>query len=67
LINGLLENNETLVSKTPGKTNHLQFIYLPDVEITLVDCPGYGYAARSQKERKDWNVMMQKYISENNL
>ncbi len=67
LINSILENKETQVSKTPGKTNFLQFIYLPQAEISLVDCPGYGYASRSQKERKEWNKMIQTYLTKNKL
>lgn len=60
-------NQETKVSKTPGKTNFLQFIYLPEAKLSLVDCPGYGYAMRSQKERKEWNTMMESYFVHNKL
>jgi GTP-binding protein len=63
LINALLSETHTKVSKTPGKTNFLQFIYIPVIGITIVDCPGYGKAQRSLKERKEWNKMIQQYIS----
>jgi GTP-binding protein len=55
------------VSKDPGKTNLLHFIYLENAQFCVVDCPGYGYAKRSKKERQDWNTMMQKYISDSLL
>ena len=59
LINKILAETHTKTSKIPGKTNFLQFIYLPVIGITLVDCPGYGFSARSLKEKKEWNKMMQ--------
>lgn len=55
----------TKVSKEPGKTNFLQFINLPALNLSLVDCPGYGYANKSINERKKWDVMMQVYLSTN--
>ena len=64
MINKILETNYTKISKTPGKTNFLQFIYLPVAGLSIVDCPGYGFANRSLKERKEWNKMMEIYIGE---
>lgn len=64
LINSLLNQRHAKVSKAPGKTNFLQFIHLPSISLSLVDCPGYGHANRSQKERKEWNKMMECYIAE---
>ena len=66
MINKILLNQQAKVSNTPGKTNYLQFIYLPETGISIVDCPGYGYACRSKKERNEWDKMMQKYLTENN-
>jgi len=56
----------TKISKAPGKTNFLQFIHLPKYDISLVDCPGYGFAKRSEKEKKEWNKMMEYYLSHKN-
>ena len=67
LINTLLHNQEAKVSKTPGKTNYLQFLYLPAAGLSFVDCPGYGYASRSKKERSEWNKMMETYLVHNKL
>ncbi len=62
LVNKILEQEHAKVSKIPGKTNFLQFIYLPIIGITLVDCPGYGFAKRSLKEKNDWHKMMHEYF-----
>jgi len=40
IINFLMEQKRVSVSKTPGKTKHLQTLLLPDLPITLCDCPG---------------------------
>jgi GTP-binding protein len=40
-------------SKTPGRTRLLNFFELAAAK-RLVDLPGYGYAAASATERRDW-------------
>jgi GTP-binding protein EngB required for normal cell division len=35
---------------------------MPSIELSLVDCPGYGYANRSLSERKKWDLMMNLYF-----
>lgn len=49
------------VSSTPGKTDLLNF-YEIDAKFMLVDMPGYGYAARSEVERKKWSPMIETYL-----
>src|SRR5215510_14752971 len=72
LIN-MLCNNARLakISSTPGKTqliNHFEIISSTKQKGTeerwyLVDLPGYGYAATvSQKQRRQWNQMIEEYI-----
>eukprot|EP01124_Arcella_intermedia_P010270 TRINITY_DN1679_c0_g1_i1.p1 TRINITY_DN1679_c0_g1~~TRINITY_DN1679_c0_g1_i1.p1 ORF type:complete len:637 (+),score=215.20 TRINITY_DN1679_c0_g1_i1:52-1962(+) len=39
-INVILEEKKVSVSKTPGKTKHFQTLHIPDLPITLCDCPG---------------------------
>jgi GTP-binding protein len=51
------------VSKTPGRTRLLNCFELPDGS-TLVDCPGYGYAAASGNLRAGWQRMMETYLLE---
>ena len=53
------------VSKSPGKTqliNHFDIISSDKKKWWLVDLPGYGYAKRSQSQRKSWEKMIQDYI-----
>ncbi len=62
LIN-MLTNRKGLAmtSSTPGKTlliNH----FLINNEWYLVDLPGYGYARRGKKERKQLKKMIEEYI-----
>ncbi|WP_413575665.1 ribosome biogenesis GTP-binding protein YihA/YsxC [Bdellovibrio sp. HCB290] len=61
-INGLATNKIAKVSSTPGKTRLLNFF---DVAATfvLVDMPGYGFAARSGDEIRDWHKMIETYLS----
>lgn len=61
-------------SATPGKTqliNHFVIESKPSnkpkekVESWyLVDLPGYGYAKRSQKEREQWEKMIEEYFTQ---
>lgn len=66
LIN-LITNKKELakVSSSPGKTqliNHFTVVSADRKEWYLVDLPGYGYAKRSQTQRKSWQKMIQEYI-----
>jgi GTP-binding protein len=66
LIN-LLTNKKELakVSTSPGKTqliNHFLITSSDKKQWYLVDLPGYGYAKRSQTQRKSWEKMIQDYI-----
>ncbi|MEL6637489.1 MAG: ribosome biogenesis GTP-binding protein YihA/YsxC [Bacteroidota bacterium] len=51
------------VSKSPGKTQHLNF-YLLNREWYLVDLPGYGYAKISKTKRLEWSKMIDRYLSQ---
>src|SRR6476661_6841981 len=66
LINMLCNKKELAkVSSSPGKTqliNHFNVVSSDKSEWYLVDLPGYGYAKRSQKQRKEWEKMIQDYI-----
>jgi GTP-binding protein len=58
------------ISGTPGKTqliNHFNIVSSKKesrekIGWYLVDLPGYGYAKVSQKQRKTWSAMIEKYI-----
>lgn len=63
LINKLC-NRKALakVSSTPGKTTTINYFSLGD-DIYLTDLPGYGYAKRSDSEKKRWAKLMEEYFS----
>jgi len=52
------------VSKTPGRTQLLNCYRAggPDSDATVVDCPGYGYAAVSKATRAGWQPMIEGYL-----
>jgi GTP-binding protein len=50
------------VSKTPGRTQLLNFFRLDD-ERRLVDLPGYGYAKVPEGMQKSWGAMIEAYLS----
>lgn len=66
VINMLTNKKELAkVSNTPGKTqliNHFEIVSSDKKKWYLVDLPGYGYAKRSQSQRKTWEKMIQDYI-----
>ena len=54
-------------SKTPGRTQLLNCFELESgagAGGTLVDCPGYGYAATSKATRHAWAGMIERYLLE---
>jgi GTP-binding protein len=53
------------VSKTPGRTQLLNCFELGgEGGATLVDCPGYGYAAVPARMRASWQRMIETYLLE---
>jgi GTP-binding protein len=58
----LKQGNLALTSKTPGKTNKLHFFKLPNLPLTLVDCPGYGFARTSHVDKENWRKFMEAYL-----
>ena len=75
LINMLCNNSKLAkISNTPGKTqliNHYEIVSSSSLSTRgegkgvrwyLVDLPGYGYAKRSQQQRKQWSKMIEDYL-----
>ncbi|QPK62057.1 YihA family ribosome biogenesis GTP-binding protein [Methylomonas sp. LL1] len=61
-INTLVQQNALArVSKTPGRTQLLNFFAIDD-QRKLVDLPGYGYAKVPEAIKKDWQQMMENYL-----
>lgn len=66
LLNALMKRrNLARTSSTPGCTRAIVFYEVrtrDDVWSTLVDLPGYGYAARSKSERREWANLIEAYL-----
>ncbi|MBY0613270.1 MAG: ribosome biogenesis GTP-binding protein YihA/YsxC [Beijerinckiaceae bacterium] len=62
LVNALT-GRKTLArtSNTPGRTQQLNFFTLGE-RLTLVDMPGYGYAAVSKEKVAAWTSLVQDYL-----
>ncbi len=61
-LNVLAGSKVAHVSQNPGKTRLLNFFDFGD-HYRFVDMPGYGFAARSVDEMKDWSQMIETYLS----
>ena len=73
LVNALLGVNLARVAAAPGKTRSINFFAVESIKkqegtapiiknFRVVDLPGYGYAARSKNEQKDWSKLTTSYI-----
>lgn len=62
LINALMNRKSyARISATPGKTQTINF-YNINEQLYLVDLPGYGYAKVSEKEKKEWGKLVERYL-----
>jgi GTP-binding protein len=62
LINALTGRTSLArTSNTPGRTQELIFFNLGDL-LTLVDMPGYGYAAVSKDKSSAWGALARDYL-----
>jgi len=62
LINALTGRNALArTSHTPGRTQELIFFAGP-AQLTLVDMPGYGYAAAPKSKVKAWTELIHAYL-----
>ena len=65
LINKLVNQHKLArTSSSPGKTITLNF-FETDKTFYLVDLPGYGYAKRSDSDKKKWSELVEGYFKEN--
>lgn len=60
-LNALTHQRAARVSKTPGRTQEINFFALDD-ERRLADLPGYGYAQVPENLRRQWQALMQRYM-----
>jgi len=62
LINALANRKQLAkVSNTPGRTQLINVFGLPN-GATVVDLPGYGYAAVPTREKAKWQPMIEGYL-----
>lgn len=61
LINALLGRSIAHVSKTPGRTQQLNFFEVAET-FFLVDMPGYGYARVSKDKKENWDLLIRDYL-----
>ncbi len=50
-------------SKTPGRTQLLNYFSVGMDKHFLVDLPGYGFAEVSKSKKKEWQAAMQQYLT----
>jgi GTP-binding protein len=63
LINALTGRNALArTSHTPGRTQELVFFAGDDPMLTLVDMPGYGYAAAPKQKVAAWTGLIHDYL-----
>ncbi len=61
-INTLANHSRlAFVSKTPGRTQHLNYFRLDDGKY-LVDLPGYGFAKAPEEIRSQWEGLLAPYL-----
>jgi GTP-binding protein len=64
VINALANRRQLAkVSNTPGRTQLINMFSLP-TGTTVVDLPGYGYAAVPGREKATWQAMVEGYLLE---
>ncbi len=66
-INHLCDNKSLAkTSKTPGRTRLVNFFEL-DASHRLVDLPGYGYAKVPEDMKREWQRLMEAYLTQPTL
>lgn len=66
-LNTLTRNSKLArTSKTPGRTQLINFFSLSDGQSRLVDLPGYGYAKVNRDMKRDWETYIGEYLAERN-
>ena len=65
LINTLTNQTRlAFTSKTPGRTQHINYFAIGDSGIYMVDLPGYGYAKVPAAIRTHWEGLLGTYLQE---
>jgi GTP-binding protein len=63
LINALVgRRGLARTSNTPGRTQELNFFAAPDLALTIVDMPGYGFAQAPKAKVDQWTGLVRDYL-----
>lgn len=66
-MNALTRNSKLArTSKTPGRTQLLNFFTLAGGDYRIVDLPGYGFAKVNRNMKQDWEKNIGEYLAERN-
>lgn len=64
-LNALTRNSKLArTSRTPGRTQLINFFSLSTPDFKLVDLPGYGFAKVSKAKRGEWDRNMSEYLQQ---
>jgi GTP-binding protein len=63
LINAVLRHGGMArTSNTPGRTQELNFFLTDDIDLYLVDMPGYGFAKAPKDKVEAWTALVRSYL-----
>ena len=63
LLNSLVrQNGLARTSNTPGRTQELNFFFAENVQLYLVDMPGYGFAKAPKEKVAAWTELVSDYL-----
>lgn len=63
LINAVLRHGGMArTSNTPGRTQELNFFLTDDIDLYLVDMPGYGFAKAPKEKVEAWTALVRNYL-----
>ncbi|USO02456.1 MAG: ribosome biogenesis GTP-binding protein YsxC [Alphaproteobacteria bacterium] len=66
LINAVTgQKNLARISKTPGRTQQINYFLDEKQKLYLVDLPGYGFAKADKKMQGRWQYLMDAYFADN--
>lgn len=66
-MNALTRNSKLArTSKTPGRTQLINYFTLSTEDCRLVDLPGYGYAKVNRDMKEDWEKNIGEYLADRN-
>lgn len=66
LINSLCQQKHLAkISKTPGRTESINFFINQKKNFILVDIPGYGFAKHNKRDKNNWENLLLSYLGNN--